>query len=68
MNTLLTARERELYINVVSTIKLPKELPHDFAVHVVDWLALNMPEELEGGCIYAHAVEVAAVHLGWIEP
>lgn len=66
----LTAHDRELYLNVVQTYvtPIPIKAPYDFAPQIVDWLYLNMPEELDGGPIDLHAIDVALVHLGWVEP
>lgn len=66
----MSAHEREIYINVVQSVKIPfpNKAPHDFAPQIVDWLRSNMPEELDGGTLDTHAVEVALVHLGWVEP
>jgi hypothetical protein len=59
-------RQRELYVHHISTqtISNLKAHPHDFAEQVYDWLARNMPEELDDVRVDTHAIEVAAVHLG----
>lgn len=69
-NSVITAHERELYINTVSSIvtHVPTKAPHDFAPQIVDWLSSHMPEELDGNPLDQHAVEVALVHLGWVDP
>ena len=61
-------RSRESYVHFIAQHTLPNiKVPHDFADQVYDWLHHNMPEELEGVAIDLHAIEVAAVHLGWCD-